>query len=165
MPRPAAPRSGLAQLHRLQQLEALDLGWCRAVGDADAAALGALTALRELNLARTQVAPRGGRPGHAAAAVVCANAAVWRWRGRGTPAGARRPARRPGAVQPCPASPTHLAAQYFPLQVSDEGLAHLHSLSELQVLNLAGLQVRCVCAHRRLTPSLACVHSWRVLKP
>lgn len=29
------------------------------------------------------------------------------------------------------------------LQVSDEGLAHLHALSELQVLNLAGLHVRC----------------------
>jgi len=49
------PRSGLAQLYRLQLLEALDLGWCRAVGDADAAALGRLPLLRELNLARTQV--------------------------------------------------------------------------------------------------------------
>lgn len=49
------PCSGLAQLHRLQQLEVLDLGWCRAVGDADAAALGRLPRLRELNLARTQV--------------------------------------------------------------------------------------------------------------
>lgn len=39
----------------MQQLEVLDLGWCRAVGDADAAALGRLPCLRELNLARTQV--------------------------------------------------------------------------------------------------------------
>jgi hypothetical protein len=51
--------SGLAQLQRMQQLEVLDLGWCRAVGDADAAALGRLPHLRELNLARTQVTDAG----------------------------------------------------------------------------------------------------------
>lgn len=54
-PTPQECCSDLAALQRLHRLEALDLGWCSSVGDADAAALAGFERLRDLNLARTQV--------------------------------------------------------------------------------------------------------------
>ena len=49
------PRSELAVLQGLQQLEEVDLGWCSCVGDSDAAVLATLPRLQALSLARTQV--------------------------------------------------------------------------------------------------------------
>ncbi|KAH7623687.1 hypothetical protein NADE_008510 [Nannochloris sp. 'desiccata'] len=50
---------GLGPLRRLTQLEALDLGWCNAIGDEDAAALGCLTSLKQLCLSRTELTDVG----------------------------------------------------------------------------------------------------------
>lgn len=69
--------TGLSALHALRQLEALDLGWCGSVHDADAEAISHFSRLQELSLAHTRI--------------------------------------------------------------GDAGLAHLNSLCQLRVLNLAGL--------------------------
>lgn len=39
----------------MAQLERLNLGWCKRIADEDAQALGCLSSLMELQLARTQV--------------------------------------------------------------------------------------------------------------
>lgn len=59
---PSRPRfrcSELAALGRLSLLEVLDLGWCSAVGDVDAAVLPAFSRLRELSVARTRITDAG----------------------------------------------------------------------------------------------------------
>lgn len=52
--------SGLRPLVRLaSKLEALDVGWCNALGDEDAAAIGHLRNLRELRICHTSMSGKG----------------------------------------------------------------------------------------------------------
>lgn len=99
------PRSGLSALHALRQLEALDLGWCGSVHDADAEAISHFSRLQELSLAHTRVGgPRAGaRAGPSPPSGPCQPRSGRAWSDR--VAGQRRRRGRGGAVPACTAVP------------------------------------------------------------
>ena len=107
-----SPCSDLGQLTRLCLLAELDLGYCSAINDADAAVLPSFaSSLQVLSLQATQV---GGRWMATVAHRIAALAVPQCW----------------------------ACLLALPLQVTVHGLRFLHCLTRLRNLNLAGLGVR-----------------------